>query len=137
MNETPVGDGFVNIQKTHPNLYWLVMILGVMQIALALNFFILSPTFPIFAAPNVLWGVIFLVIGVGKVVSLNFYRRLGLVRAIMSFSWVYTMFIGLGTCQPFLEGSGSLQLPIVYVGISGVLLVLLFEPYINYLTARL
>lgn len=125
-----------DIRKTHPNLYWIVMILGVMQVALAFNFFILSPTFPIYAAPNVLWGAIFLVIGAGKIITLNFYSRLRLVRAIMAFSWVYTMFIGLGTCQPFLEGSGSLQLPIVYVGIAGVLLVLLFEPFYNLWTDR-
>lgn len=126
----------VHIRKTHPNLYWLVMVLAGMQIALAFNFFILSPTFPIFGAPNVLWGAIFLTVGVSKIIVLNLYRRLRLARAVMAFSWVYVMFIGLGTCQPFLEGTGSLQLPIVYVGMAGVLLILLLEPFFNPLTER-
>lgn len=121
----------IDIRKTHPNLYWLVMILATTQIALAFNFFILSPTFPIYAAPNVLWGVIFLAIGISKIVALNFYRRLGLVRAMMAFAVAYMMFLGLGTCQPFLEGSGSLQLPILYAGLSALHIPLLLEPFNN------
>lgn len=136
LDEGLVVVGTIDIRKTHPNLYWLVMTVGVMQIGLALNFFILSPTFPIYAAPNVLWGVIFLVIGVVKIASLNFYRRLPLVRAVMAFAVAYMMFLALGTCQPFLEDKGSLQLPILYAGLSALQIPLLVEPFINPWTAK-
>lgn len=126
----------VNIRKTHPNLYWLVMILALTGIALGLNFIINQPTFPIYAAPNELWGVIFLVIGVGKLITLNFYRRLRLVRALMAFATIYMMFLAFGACQPFLEGAGSLQNPILYAGLSAVNFRLLLEPYLNPVTAK-
>lgn len=136
MDEGLVVVGTIDIRKTHPNLYWLVMILGGVGIALGLNFILNSPTFLIYAAPNVLWGVIFLALGVVKIIALNFYRRLRLVRAIMAFGVAYMMFLSFGTCQPFLEGSGSLQLPILYAGLSALQIPLLVEPFINPWTAK-
>lgn len=136
MSEQGGAESAFDIRKTHPNLYWLVMILAVVGIALGLNFIVNSPTFLIYAAPNVLWGVIFLAIGLGKIVSLNFYRRLRLVRAIMAFGVAYMMFLALGTMQPFLEGSGSLQLPILYVGMAALQIPLLLEPFVNPWTSR-
>lgn len=132
MNEA----GTIDIRKTHPNLYWLVMILAVVQIALGCNFIFLDPTFPIYEAPNVLWGVLFLVIGFGKIISLNFYRRLRLVRGLMAFAVTYMMFLAFGTTQPFLEGVGSLQLPILYAGMSALQIPLLLEPFINPWTSK-
>lgn len=127
----PNAVGAIDIRKTHPNLYWLVTILAVTDIALGLNFIFLNPTFPIYAGPNDLWGGIFLVVGFSKLVSLNLYRRLRLVRAIMAFEVTYMMFLALGTTQPFIEGVGSLQLPIVYVSLSAIQIPLLLEPFIN------
>lgn len=126
----------LDIRKSHPNLYWLVMILAVVNIALGLNFIINQPTFAIFAAPNLLWGLTFLAIGLGKFIALNFYRRLRFVRALMAIAVTYMLFLGLGTMQPFLEGMGSLQLPILYLGIAALQIPLLVEPFINPATKK-
>lgn len=128
--------GEIDIRKTHPNLYWLVMTLAIGAIALGLNFIILTPTFLIYDASNNLWGGTFLALGSAEIIFLNVYRRIRLVRLCMSVSFAYTMFLTLGTTQPFLEGSGSLQLPIVYAIISAVQIPLLFEPFVNPWTAR-
>lgn len=126
-----MGDG-INIRKTHPGFYWMMMTLAIFGIANGLNFIINSPTFPIYSAPNVLWGVIFIVIGIGKTIALNFYRRLRLVRALMACAVVYMMFLALGATQPFLEGTGSLQNPLLYAALSGVQIwFLLREPFWN------
>lgn len=126
----------IDIRKTHPNLYWLVMILAVGGLALGLNFIVNQPTFLIYDAPNWLWGVIFLAIGTAKIFFLNVYRRLRAVRLCMAFAISYMMFLACGTTQPFLEGSGSLQLPILYAMASAVQMPLLFEPFINPWTSR-
>lgn len=136
MSHDAGGSDLIDIRKTHPNLYWLVMTVAIMDVALGLNFIILQPTFSIYAAPNVLWGMIFLGIGVSKLVSLNLYRRLRLVRASMAVAVAYMMFLGLGTTQPWLEGSGSLQLPILYMSMSALQIPLLLEPFINPWTAK-
>lgn len=130
------GEGTIDIRKTHPNLYWLVMTLALVGLALGLNFIFLHPTFPIYGASNYLWGGIFLGIAFGKIISLNLYRRLRLVRGIMAFAVAYMMFLALGTMQPYLEGVGSLQLPILYAGMSALQIPLLLEPFINPRTAK-
>lgn len=126
----------INVRKTHPNLYWLLMALSLTGIALGLNFIFLQPTFLIFDAPNVLWGTIFLVLSIARVVALNVYRRLRWVRATMAFSAAYMAFLAIGTSQPYIEGSGSLQLPIIYAGMALLQVPLLFEPFVNPETAR-
>lgn len=130
------AQGAIDIRKTHPNLYWLVMTLAFIEIALGLNFIILHPTFPIYGASNYIWGVIFLMIGFGKIVALNVYRRLRLVRAIMASAAFYMLFLSLGATQPFLEGVGSLQNPILYAGLAAVQIRLLVEPIWNPVTAK-
>lgn len=136
MNEDIGGGSAINIHKTHPNLYWLVMILALIDLALGCNFIFLNPTFPIFDAPNEVWGGIFLALGAGKIVSLNFYRRLRLVRGIMAFAVSYIMLLAFGTTQPYLEGVGSLQLPILYAGMAAIQIPLLVEPFVNPWTAK-
>lgn len=126
----------IDIRKTHPNLYWLVMTLAVMQVALAFNFFILQPTFQIWGLPNFLWGSIFLVIGVGKIAALNFYRRVRLVRGLMIFAVAYMGFLAIGTGQPWLQGNGSLQLPLLYGALCLLQIPLIREPFINLVTAK-
>lgn len=118
----------ISIRKTIPLLYWSVTVYALIALALGLNFILLQPTFLIFGAPNELWGVIFLALGVSKIIALNFYRRLRLIRGLMSFKITYMMFLALGTSQPYIEGKGSLQLPIMYAGISALQIVLLLLP---------
>jgi hypothetical protein len=131
-----VVNGTINVRKTHPNLYLNITVFGLLSIALGINFWVLSPTFLIFDFPNWFWGTIFLTLGTVKLFFLNFYRCLKLVRGAMAFAVGYLLFLGLGTMQPFLEGTGSLQLPILYLGCALLQSAVLLEPFINPWTAR-
>lgn len=149
MVSSVINDGEINVRRTHPNLYWLLMFLALTGIALGLNFIILQPTFPIWDAPNVLWGTIFLVLSVARIIALNVYRRLRWVRATMAFSAAYMAFLAIGTGEPwwhwFMAEIGvsggdpsraSLQLPIIYAGMALLQVPLLFEPFVNPVTAK-
>jgi hypothetical protein len=131
-----IVNGQINIRKTHPNLYRIVMTFAILNIALGLNFWVLSPTFQIFNLPNSLWGTIFLVLGSAKLVFLNICRRLRLVRACVATAIAFMFFLGAGTMQPFFEGDGSLQLPILYFGCALLQFPMLVEPFLNPWTAK-
>lgn len=136
LDEALVVNGQVNLHRTHPGLYRSAITLGVVNLALGLNFILLSPTFLIYDSPNVLWGVLFLALGVLKILFLSVFRRLRAVRAVMAFAVAYYLFLGVGTTTPFVEGTGSLQLPILYVSLAALHVPLLLEPFINPWTAR-
>lgn len=131
-----VVNGQINVRKTHPGLYRLVMGIALICIALGVNFLVFTPTFRVYDLPNPLWGAIFLAVGLSKVVFLNLYRSLRLTRMTMAFAAAYILFFGAGTMQPALEGNASLQLPILYAGIAATLVALLLEPFINPWTAK-
>jgi hypothetical protein len=140
-----IVNGQVNLLRTHPTLYRLVISLAAIQVALGLNFLVgkdvlgllpFTPTFFVWGMPNWLWATLFLTIGAGQLVFLSFYRKLRLARATMAFAVAYLSFFALGTMQPALEGKGSLQLPIIYVGMVVLLVWLLLEPFINPWTAK-
>lgn len=136
-DQGPVVDGrTINVRLTHPNLYWMLMMSSSFLILLGLNFLFLNPTFLIYGTSNYLWGSIFLALGLGKVFFLNIYRQLRCVRILMATVFSYIMLLAYGTCQPFVEGEGSLQLPILYAGWAIIHIALLLEPFINPWTAR-
>lgn len=135
IDKEPVVNG-PDLRKTHPNLYRASMTFAVMSVALGLNFWILSPTFLIYDQPNQLWGTIFLFLGAAELVLLNVWRRLRAVRAVMGFAVFYLLFLAAGTSQPFFEGQGSLQLPILYVSVAVPQIWFLIEPYFNPWTSR-
>lgn len=126
----------INVRLTHPSLYRLILLSGVVSIALGLNFMLANPTFKIFGQSNYLWSLIFLLLGMSEVVFLALRRSLQLVRVSLALSFVYIAFIGLGTMKPFIDGTGSLQLPILYFGWAFLQAGALLEPFINPLTAR-
>jgi hypothetical protein len=136
IGQLPVVNGTINLRYTHPNLYRMLISLSLVSITLGLNFFIFNPTFYVYNRSNYLWGTIFIVLGVSKIVFLNFYRSLKLVRICMATDFAYILFFGLGTMQPVLEGKGSMQLPILYFGFAFTILALLIEPFINPWTAK-
>lgn len=136
IDEGLIVNGSIHVRRTHPNLYRAVMSLAVLYVALGLNFWILAPTFLIYDMPSQLWGTIFLALGVCKLVFLNVWRKLRMVRVAMAFSIAYCLFLGAGTTQPFFEGQGSLQLPILYLAVAVVQIPILIEPFINPWTAR-
>lgn len=131
-----VVNGSINVRKTHPALYRLVMATAAVSVALGVNFLIFTPTFYVWDMPHELWATLFLAIGLGKIVFLNLYRSLRLTRATMTFAVAYLLFFAAGTMQPAIEGVGSLQLPILYAGFAAVLAYLLLEPFINPWTAK-
>lgn len=119
------------------------MILALGELALAWNFagatlttWYPSPTFLIYAQPNAVWAVSFLAIGASKLIFLNVYRRLRLVRLCMAVEVAFMMYLAWGTTQPYFTGKGSLQLPILYGVLALLQVPLLLEPFINPLTAR-
>lgn len=149
MANSEPGLAEINVRKTHPTLYWILMAIAFVGIGLSLNFFFLRPTFPIWGVPNAIWGAIYLVSSVASIVTLNVYRRLLLLRVTMAFSAFYMGFLAVGTTQPFLEGDAnlqfalpvwegkaSLQLPIVYAGLVAIQVRLLWEPFLNPVTAK-
>lgn len=145
LDEGLIVNGTIDIRKTHPTLYRLVMSIALIQIALGLNFLVgkdvlgltsFQPAFFVWDMPNELWAAFFLAIGLGKIVFLNFYRSLRLTRAIMAFAVAFLLFFAVGTMQPAFEGNGSLQLPILYGGIVALNVWLLLEPFINPWTAK-
>jgi uncharacterized membrane protein HdeD (DUF308 family) len=126
----------INVRLTHPSLYRMMMASGALSILLGFNFVFLHPAFLIYDQSNYLWGVIFLVLGASKILFLNVRRNLRLVRMSIAVSFVYVMCIAYGTCQPFIEDTGSLQLPLLYAGWAMFKGALLLEPFINPWTAR-
>ena len=48
----------------------------------------------------------------------------------------YTAFLAVGTGEPWLEGCGSLQLPILYAGLALLQVPLMREPFVNPVTAK-
>lgn len=136
IDRLPFVNGNVDIRKTHPLLYLGVMVLAVMCILLAANFFWLKPAFEVYHLSNYVWASAFLTLGVTKLWFLNIYRSIIWIRRVMQVSFSYIFFFAIGTCEPWLDGQGSLQLPIMYFGMAAVLFLLLIEPYLNLWTAR-
>lgn len=126
----------VNVRKTHPNLWRSVMAYAAINALLGLNFILLHPTFLIYETSNYVWGGTFLTLAAAKIVFLNLYRHLGAVRVAMAAEIAFMFFIAVGATEPFLDGIGSLQNPILYVGLAVLELPLLLEPFINPWTAR-
>lgn len=136
IDEGLIVNGSINLSRTHPLLYRIVMGYAILCIAHGLNFWLLAPTFLIYDTPNWLWGTIFFALGISLLIFLNVWRTLRAVRAAMAFAVAYLLFLGVGTMQPVFEGQGSLQLPIWYLGAAAFLIALLLEPFINPWTAK-
>lgn len=136
IDEGLIVNGSINLRRTHPTLYRAATIVAAASVALGLNFALTVPTFLIFNQSKYLWATIFLVLGVSKLVFLNVWRKLPVVRVVMGGSVAFFLFLGLGTTQPFIEGNGSLQLPIFYFTVAAFELAALVEPFINPWTAR-
>lgn len=123
-----------NIFKTHPNLYISITIMAVMFIALAINFFSFKPTFSPYGLSNHLIGAVFLTLGIGKLVFLNLYRNLKLVRIIIAVGMAFLLFWGISNTQQAFAGKASFQLPILLVSLAALQFPLLVEPTVNPIT---
>jgi len=134
--ESLLNGGHVDLRKTHLNLWRMVMMLAIGNLLLALNFLLMQPTYPIFHAPNELWGVCFAVLGCAKLFSLLVWHNLSVVRGCMSVAVGYTLLVAAGACEPAIDGVGSLQLAILYGGMAVIQLPLILEPFYNPMTAE-
>jgi len=131
-----INGGSLDVRKTHPNLWRVVMAFAVINVLLGLNFMLLHPAFLIYHQSNYLWGLIFLILGMSKITFLNFYRNLRLVRLTMGCEVAFMTSLALGATEPVFTSSASLQLPILYLGLAALELPLMLEPFINPWTAR-
>lgn len=126
----------VVIRKSHPSLYRSLMVLAIMSVAMAVNFWTSNPTFDPFGIDNNLIGGIFLLIGVWHLVYLNLIHNLKLVRLGSTFAIFFMTAWGLGNMQQSLAGRASFQLPILYLALAGVYYLLLGEPPVNPMTRQ-
>lgn len=121
----------VNIRLSHPNLYRGITTFAVINVALALNFFYANPTFNPFEIDKNIVGVVFLTLGIGKLIFLNLHRSLRVVRGLMAVEIAFMVFWGVGSSITFFTGQTSLQLFVLYLGMAVNELFLLLEPPAN------
>jgi len=131
-----LNGGRVDLRKTHLNLWRMVLLLALGELLLGANFLWLQPTYPIFHAPNELWGVCFVVIALAQALALLISHSLPLVRGCMSVAVAYILIVAVGACEPWLDGVGSLQLAILYAGMAVIQLPLILEPFLNPMTNK-
>ena len=137
MSDTAVSPNIdVSLRLLHPNLYRAVMLCALTAVALGVNFLVFTPTYLIFGMPNEVWGALLLVIGVAELFFLNVVTRLSRVRVAMAASIALFLILAVGTSEPFIHNVGSLQLPIMYLGLAAGQFPLLIEAPVNPWTKR-
>jgi hypothetical protein len=112
------------------------MTLGVMSIALAINFWTSNPTFNPYGFDKNVIGGVFFTLGFSKLVFLNVLRDLRLVRIILAASISFHFFWGASNAQQFFAGKASLQLPILYIALAVLQMPLLVEAPVNPMTEK-
>lgn len=126
----------VNLRLTNPTLYRSVMVFALISVGLGLNFLFTKPTFNPYQIDKHIIGTVFLCLGAAKMVGVVAIHNLKFIRMIMAVSVAYMMFWGIGTSITFFTGQTSLQLFVLYVGLSMLQLFLLLEPFVNPLTGQ-
>lgn len=126
----------VNLRKSHPTLYRSITTFALLSIALGLNFIFTTPTFNPYGIPLWIIGSIFITLGCLKLIFLNLYRNLGIVRVVMAAEVGFMVFWGIGSTITFSQGKTSLQLFVLYVGMAVFELFLMVEPFFNPMTAK-
>jgi len=126
----------VNIRKSHPALYHSIMTFGLMSIALAVNFWTSNPTFNPYGIPKSLVGAVFFLLGSSKLIFLNIFRDLRIVRVILALSISFHLFWGACSSQQSFDGKASFQLPILYIALAVLQMPLLVEAPVNPMTEK-
>ena len=112
------------------------MTIGIMGIALALNFWFSTPTFNPYGISKNVIGVVFFILGITQIVFLNVLHDLRIVRITLATSVSWMFFWGVSNAQQFFAGNASLQLPILYVTLSIMQIPLLLESPVNPMTEK-
>jgi hypothetical protein len=126
----------LNIRKKHPTLYHSIMTLGVMSIALAINFWTSNPTFNPYNIPKNFVGTVFAVLGVGQFVFTSVLRDLRAVRLTLTASVFWMLFWGASNLEQSFAGKASYQLPILYIALAVLQIPLLIESPVNLTTEK-
>lgn len=126
----------VNLRKSNPTFYHLIMVLSLGRVALALNFWLYKPTFQPYGIHKAWAGAVFCALGVSQLVFLHLWRDIRKIRLVLATSAAVLMVWGLVNTQQWFAGKASLQLPIVYVVIAVVQIILLVEPPVNPMTEK-
>lgn len=112
------------------------MTVGVMGVALALNFWTSTPTFNPYDIPKNLIGLVFFIIGISQILFLTVFRDLRLVRIALAISIGFMGWWGASNLQQFFAGESSAQLPILYLAIMALQYPLLVEAPVNPMTEK-
>lgn len=126
----------VDIRKSHPNLYWSILMFGFIYAALGINFIFTTPTFQPYPIPYPIVGAVFLTLGMLKIILLNFIHNLDWLRKVMGVEIGVALWWSIGGTATFIQGKTSLQLPILYVGLCFLEVFLLREPFVNPATSE-
>lgn len=121
----------VNLRLTHPTLYRSALVFSLISVGLGLNFLLTKPTFNPFGIDKAITGSIFLMLGSFKLVSVVFIQSLKAIRASMAVCGAWMMLWGLGTSITFFTGQTSLQLFVLYSGLTTLQVLWCFEPFLN------
>lgn len=125
----------MNLRLTHPNLYHSIMVLGIMSIALAVNFWTSNPTFDPWPGKNAV-GAIFFLIGTWYFIFTNMWRSLRMVRLGLAFSLFFFAAWGIANMAQSFAGKASFQLPIIYLALAALHYPLVVEPAVNPVTEK-
>lgn len=126
----------INLRLTHPTLYGMAITFALISVALGLNFLFTNPTFNPYGIDKRVTGSIFFALGTAKLIAILFVRDLVFIRATMAACMIFMMFWGIGTAITYFTGKTSLQLFVLYLGLTRLQYLLLKEPYVNPLTKK-
>lgn len=121
----------VNLRLTHPTLYRSAITFAFTSIGLGLNFLLTKPTFNPYGIDKAITGSIFLVLGIFKLVCVLYLKRLKFIRASMAACAGWMMLWGIGTSITFFDGRTSLQLFVLYAGLTVMQVIWCLEPFLN------
>jgi hypothetical protein len=130
------GHRRINIRQKHPSMYHALMTFGLIEIALAFNFWLTTPTFDPYDIPKNGVGGIFFVLGVSLLLFLNVHRDLRKLRLALAVSIAFTFYWGIANTQQFFRGYASLQLPILFLGLCAAQMWWLIEAPVNPMTEK-
>lgn len=127
----------INLRLSHPNLWLILVGLGVGCVAIGLNFLFLKPAFNPLDIPKEVFGWLFLTLGLVELLFLNFLRNWRLLRLVAALLLaLLTFYAILLTYQFFEKNQTSMQLPITYIMIVWLVFASLKEPFINPITDK-
>lgn len=127
----------MNLRQTHPNLYKVYLVYGLLCVALGLNFIFLNPTFDPLDIPKQVPGAILLALGGATLFFLRVVRRATWLRVTMA-SIITVMFFWCGALvfDFFRLAQTSLQLPITFAALGALGIPLMIEPPVNPTTSK-